>query len=142
MKRSCTGSFFLYLQSDLGRTDTIYQFVNLSVSVILIHQVLEELKQTNEKDCCRICENLLEKLTSQKDCLFVVTYMIEHLTGVLTEERVDVLHQTQIGCEVSSCQHTSPPIYIFQCLVICCHFDIGTCTSVLILCFMSMIFCH
>lgn len=88
--------------------EELTQFLNLPMSVILIHQILEELKQTNEKDCCRICENLLEKLTSQKDCLFVVTYMIEHLTGVLTEERVDVLHQTQIGCEVSSCQHTYP----------------------------------
>lgn len=88
--------------------EELIQFLNLPISVFLIHQILEELKQTNEKDCCRICENLLEKLTSQKDCLFVVTYMIEHLTGVLTEERVDVLHQTQIGCEVSSCQHTYP----------------------------------
>lgn len=110
------------------------------MSVILIHQILEELKQTNEKDCCRICENLLEKLTSQKDCLFVVTYMIEHLTGVLTEERVDVLHQTQIGCEVSSCQHTYPHPLL---LPTSGHLSVITLIYtfiylVLILCFMSI----
>ncbi|XP_062609221.1 zinc finger FYVE domain-containing protein 26-like [Saccostrea cucullata] len=65
--------------------------------------ILEELKQTNEKDCYRICENLLGKLTNQKDRLFVVTYMMEHLTGVLTEERVDELHQTKIGCDMLLC---------------------------------------
>lgn len=66
--------------------------------------------------------------------------MIEHLTGVLTEERVDVLHQTQIGCEVSSCEHTYPHLLL---LPMSGNLSVITLIYtfiylVLILCFMSI----